>query len=306
MIVENKPQIEVLLSTYNGEKYLVKQIDSILAQEDVEVTCLIRDDGSIDGTKDILKQYSEEYPKNILPIWGQNEGFARSFYHLVEDSGDFDFFAFSDQDDYWLPQKLAKGISSINGRSDIPEMYFCNAMLVDSKLNPIRVMFDDLKIPTNKVLCLLECLSAGCTIVFNKTARDWFLRGDINKIGYHDFWMYDICSLFGKVIYDPIPYILYRQHDNNIIGSGNGYKKIWGQRIRQIKKRSHLREFLSNEVIRCFPNFLTDQQIHDISLIANYRKSIITRMKLLFSDRLYLNTRRKQFWFKCHVILGNV
>ena len=100
-------KIQVLMSTYNGEKYLKEQIESILNQEKVEVNILIRDDGSCDKTLKIIKELSKN-PK-ISYYEGKNIGPAKSFMDLVNKSGDkFNYYAFADQDDIWMPNKTKR------------------------------------------------------------------------------------------------------------------------------------------------------------------------------------------------------
>ena len=106
-------KIQILMSVYNGEKYLETQIKSILSQDCerkniAKVTLLIRDDGSSDNTHEILNKYSKLYPDSIRWYKGENIGVINSFFDLVEHSDEVDYYAFSDQDDYWLPDKLSE------------------------------------------------------------------------------------------------------------------------------------------------------------------------------------------------------
>ena len=98
-------KVQVLLSTYNGEKYLQEQIESIIRQEDVEISLLIRDDGSCDKTIEIIENLKRKN-SNIIYYSGNNLGPARSFMDLINKSGNFDYYAFSDQDDVWKSKKL--------------------------------------------------------------------------------------------------------------------------------------------------------------------------------------------------------
>ena len=98
-------KILVMMSTYNGEKYIREQIDSILHQKDVKVDIVVRDDGSKDNTQNILKNYSSKY-KNIKWSQGDNVGPCKSFLELLYSSGEYEYYAFADQDDYWYPNKL--------------------------------------------------------------------------------------------------------------------------------------------------------------------------------------------------------
>ncbi len=301
------PSVEVLVSTYNGESYLKEQLKSILWQKDVDLHCLVRDDGSKDNTVQILEQYENNYAGKFHYIKGENVGFFKSFYKLVEQSGDFDFYAFSDQDDLWDMAKLTKCIDKLNLQAKVPEMCFCNSLLVDSDLNPIRLLFTKKDIlPNEKHSRVLECLTSGCTIVFNKSAIDAFLKGNQEVLTIHDFWLYVVCSYLGHVFYEPEPLIQYRQHNNNVIGSKNDLRSIWKMRFKQIKKITHMREELAGELIRCFSDTMSDYEIKRLLPIRDYRKNLRDRLRLLFYKAYKMPSLRKTFWFKVHVLLGNV
>lgn len=111
------------MSTYNGKDYLREQIDSILSQDceekaDVKLKLLIRDDGSKDGTQEILRKYAAKYPDQVSWYQGENIGVIKSFFDLIEKSDEkADYYAFSDQDDYWHKEKLRAGIEKIKEMS---------------------------------------------------------------------------------------------------------------------------------------------------------------------------------------------
>ena len=136
-------KVMVLMSTYNGEKYLREQIDSILGQTGVSVKLLIRDDGSKDNTVEIVKQYCKEND-DIKLVEGKNVGFAESFMELVYRANlysDISYFAFSDQDDVWLNDKLISAIHMLEGihEKNAPNLYFSTARAVDKDL---KFLFD--------------------------------------------------------------------------------------------------------------------------------------------------------------------
>ena len=115
----NNPEVLVLLSSYNGEKYIKEQIDSILTQKNITVKLFIRDDGSTDATRNILKEY-EKY-SNCVVVFGDNIGAANSFLWLIQNAHSSGYYAFSDQDDIWDRDKLSSAISIIKSTgSTIP------------------------------------------------------------------------------------------------------------------------------------------------------------------------------------------
>ena len=133
----NVSKVQVLLSTYNGEKYLKEQLDSLLAQDYPNIDILIRDDGSKDSTKQILTGY--ENHKNIRVIYGSNIGITASFLELLKISDpEAEFLAFCDQDDVWLKDKISRAVAALQKHpSDIPLMYCSRLTIVDESLRII-------------------------------------------------------------------------------------------------------------------------------------------------------------------------
>ena len=140
---ENKV-IQVLMSTYNGKDYLREQIDSILAQNckeqmGVSLKLFIRDDGSKDGTQKILDEYAEKYPDKISWYQGENIGVIKSFFELIEKSDEkVEYYAFSDQDDYWHKEKLSAGIKQIKNK----RLIVADALLVAALVIAFAVTYD--------------------------------------------------------------------------------------------------------------------------------------------------------------------
>lgn len=164
-------KVQILMSTYNGEKYLKEQIESLINQRNVDISILVRDDGSTDGTVKILKEYQE---KGILKWYdGENLKPAKSFLDLINKADESDYYAFCDQDDVWLEDKLEIAINKLNScDKERPALYYGRPRLVDSKLNYI-------KNPKKSKDCMIKYESAiinsnatGCTMVFNKKLKD--------------------------------------------------------------------------------------------------------------------------------------
>ncbi len=162
-MIENKPSVAVLMSTYDGQRFLKEQIDSVLIQQNVCLTLFVRDDGSNDDTLQIIKSYGER----VVFLRGTNVGVGNSFMTVLQAAGqDFDYYAFCDQDDIWLPDKLYKGISSIC-LYDEPACYCSNQILVDSEGNKIRNHYIE-QIDTGYMQILNDNQVYGCTMLWNK------------------------------------------------------------------------------------------------------------------------------------------
>ena len=153
--MEDRKKVLVLLSSYNGERYINSQIDSLLSQVDVDIHILIRDDGSRDIN---IIESRPEVGDKITLLKGQNLGFAMSFFNLLLDahsySGEYDYCAFSEQDDVWLPQKLISAVSMLQekGVGNKPNLYWGGYTLVDENLKLLYpedkgVSVEDVDIP---------------------------------------------------------------------------------------------------------------------------------------------------------------
>lgn len=225
----------VLLSTYNGEKFLGEQLDSLLTQDlesvDYSLKIFVRDDGSKDKTCDILQEYCQKYPNIFSVVCGENLGFAKSFSYLIKNAPDADFYALCDQDDVWLPSKLKNGILALEkrGREFAPNLYATNTKVVNAQLKETH---KDTK-PFLKEDCshfkesIILSNIAGCTMIFNNALRDLYRRIPSENIWAHDYTLGVLANCFGNMIYDENPQILYRQHGNNVFGSGKGIGKMW-------------------------------------------------------------------------------
>lgn len=273
-------KVLVLMSTFNGEKYIREQLESLIQQVGIELSILVRDDGSSDGTVDILKEYES---KNLLTWYsGENLKSAHSFFDLIQKASRFDYYAFCDQDDVWEKEKLIRAIEKISKiNKNIPTMYFSKAMLFDENLNEIK----EGVYPTHSYsfgTALLRNNVTGCTVVFNSKLMEYAKKYTPNKVLMHDHWIYLLClSLGGEVVYDPNSYIKYRQHANNVFGGRN--------RIIDLLKRS---SFFSNKGIRYkvayelyqgYKNEIPVENLKTLEHLVNYKKSVRLKIKLILN-----------------------
>ena len=216
------------MSTYCGERYLSQQIESIFSQDDVDVYLVIRDDGSSDRTQEILQEKQACYPDRLFWYTGENMGVGGSFmdclYAAVEKHSDADYFALADQDDYWLEQKLARGIQTLEQMPVGLKMYTSNQIVSDESLNRQGLRFR--KAPDYGYGQILRGnMLSGCTFIMNTSFAQFVSReenrpsAELLRIRIHDVWLIEIASLFGTIYYDENSYILYRQHSNNVVGA---------------------------------------------------------------------------------------
>ena len=291
--------IQVLMSTYNGEKYLNEQIDSILAQDcekrtGTKLKLLIRDDGSKDGTQKILKEYAEKHPETIEWYQGENKGVIKSFFELIEKSdNNATYYAFADQDDYWHKDKLSAGIKHIDKMSEendtnenIPLLYCCSPLLVDEELKELNnEMTRKVKKPAFEN-AVVENIVTGCTIVMNKKLRNMVKAYQPDFTVMHDWWFYLLASCYGKVYYDIEQHISYRQHGTNTVGYNVSRTKEFKDRLKRFKKNRHNISRQLSEFIRIYKKY-KENAAGDTLLNEEILNSETVKSRLLIAKKLF-------------------
>lgn len=221
-------QVNVLISTYNGEKYISQQIDSILSQTYPEIKIYVRDDGSKDQTVSVLQNYCEKGMIQLLR--GTNIGYGPSFLQLLMKAKDGDYWAFCDQDDVWHPDKIQRAVEVLDHMADdSANMYFHNFVLTDENLDEIGTYRN--RIPGYEFsMAITECLHMGFATVINRSFRELMLQGDIEHICTHDWWAELVAMEFGNVYTDDRILAKHRRLGSSV-SEGNLKNKIrWFQK----------------------------------------------------------------------------
>lgn len=289
-------KIQVLLSVYNGEKFLKEQIDSVLNQKDVTVDLLVRDDGSTDNSLNILANYPD-----IKVIKGENIGVIASFYELlIQSNKNCDYFAFCDQDDFWETEKLSRAISFLSN-DETPRLYCSNTKLVNEKLDFIQN--SQVQTPS-KSSAMFQNIVIGCTSVFNQTLRNMALAKipDYSKIRMHDSWIYKIAVFFGETTFDNEPHILYRQHENNEVGTSNTFLKRIIKSIADGKTGIYLEEL--EEFQKLWGKELSASDYFENNRYLISKKNIITRINYALHPYIKKNSIIKDLWFRIQYIMN--
>ena len=275
-----------MISTYNGEKYLREQLDSVLAQKNVDLHVLVRDDGSSDSTLEILEEYSAK--DNRLSYYrGENVGPAHSFLDLMYQADGTDFYALCDQDDVWDEDKLEIAINGVKKLDQSkPALYYCNLRLVDCELHFLRNAFQTSQDQKNKYAALLENKATGCTCVYNIAASEMFKVKIPEYCSMHDTWVYLVCKLMGSAIYDSNPHMSYRQHGNNVIGATVKKNSKWYiDRAKRFINRSYQpRYFNALSLVDCLGDRMNPTDLAKVKEITEYKESLSKRLKFMFDE----------------------
>ena len=289
-------RVLVLLATYNGEKYLSQQLDSLFLQEGAEVSVLARDDGSSDDTLNILKK--AEVNHNLTWYQGEHLDIQKGYLELMNKAWElkFDYLAFCDQDDVWDRDKVRIGIDQIKNFNK-PALYYCGQRLVDENLAFIA----DHTLNRERTLQTRFVLSdfAGCTGVFNRQLLNEVVQFTPNYILMHDAWVLKVClCLGGQVIVDPEPHMSYRQHGGNSVGLGRSvpaYIKQVNQYLNdyQVERQMHeLKRGYGDRMVRPYKDIC--------DWICGYRENKEFRKALLNKQNVDFHNKglNATYWLK--------
>lgn len=297
-LAEPQPHVIVLLCVYHPhEGYLRQQLDSILAQTHQNLSIWVSDDGNDgddQGTRALLAEYQARLPAGQLTIvQGPQQGYAANFLSLVNrDEIDADYYAFCDQDDLWEPNKLEHVIGKLAAVVAEPALYGSRTRLIDEQGRAIG--FSPLfSRPPSFANALVQNLADSNTMVFNHAAKALICHAGVPNVVSHDWWTYLLVSgAGGTVIYDPTPYIGYRQHEGNLMGA-NISMRARIVRLRwlfqnRFRDWNDLNVAALEEVRDC----LSAENQRVLELFARARESgLLTRCVLLKQVGIYRQTR---------------
>jgi len=236
----HSPPVEVLLATYNGERFLREQIDSILLQDYKNLRVLARDDGSNDSTTAILKEYEHRFPDRFRTMPpGAPTGNAKDNFLLLMKAATSDYVCFSDQDDIWLPGKVSRTMQAMSTLelqhgTNSPLLVFTDLQVVDDSLKTLHESLWRLAgVDPDQIHRLATVLVhnpvTGCTMLINRRLLDIAVKMP-GEAAMHDSWIALLASAFGASEAVAAKTVLYRQHDRNVIGI-DAHKKSWREQI---------------------------------------------------------------------------
>lgn len=213
----------ILLATYNGAAFLAEQLHSLLAQEDRDWVLVVRDDLSMDATGAILDEFAAALgPERLqrLPSGPRRLGALGNFVTLLQGAPAARRFAFCDQDDVWLPDKLVRAARLMECEAPQRPALYCARQWILNGERRGRGLSAPLLRPPSLRNALVQNIATGCTIVMNEAARRAVLAVPPPAVTLHDWWSYLVTTAVGgRVLVDPEPVMLYRQHGANVVGA---------------------------------------------------------------------------------------
>lgn len=296
--------VTVLLATYNGEKYLEEQLNSLIEQTYTDFRIVIRDDGSSDNTNEIISRYSSVFPDKIIvcPYTEPTRSAAGNFFKLIEMYDD-NYIMLCDQDDRWLPDKIEKTLSAMQTAeekygADTPILVHTDLFVADEKLRVTAnsfIKYQGLSSDNTSLNRLLMQNSVtGCTTMFNRALKEkLFILPKVTAM--HDWWLALIASAFGEIEFLNEPTILYRQHGNNEVGAKD-YRSLsfLMGKLKNLKKTKETYKIISLQaefLLKNYAELLDIKQKKLLEAVATLpQKSKIEKIKTIKKHRLYKNT----------------
>jgi glycosyltransferase involved in cell wall biosynthesis len=308
---EHGARVAILLCTCNGERFLQEQLDSYAAQTHGNWTVWASDDASSDGTRARLERQRQAWgPERLAVLGGPGQGGAANFMSLVRRDGiEADYFAFSDQDDVWQPDKLARAVAWLDSvPADRPALYCSRVRYIDEQgreigLSPLWPR------PPAFANALVQNIAGGNTMVFNRAARRLIgaLAADVPVV-VHDWWAYQVVTGGGGLVrFDPEPTLRYRQHAGNLIGANAG----WLSRLRRAGQslRGLHRGWLDIQLaaLATVEPALTAEHARTLALFRQARRARLpARLSGIMRSGVHRQTRAQDAWFRVQVLLDRV
>lgn len=277
------PKVLILLAAYNGSDYIKEQLDSIIAQKNVDISILISLDASTDNTLNIIKSYQARYECiNLLPYGAKLGSAGKNFFHLISEAkiGDFDFIAFSDQDDIWLDDKILSAIKLMGDNNADGYSSNVTAFWKDGRKALVKKSY-----PQAEYDYLFESPGPGCSFVMSNKLFSSIKSQIHNNCGntqlpwLHDWYCYSFARFNNyKWVIDKKPRMLYRQHGLNEVGVNSGLKALL-RRFRVVLRGDGLEEVLSQAY------FIGQDKMLPIIYLTEGRRGALKLVLLSFSLR---------------------
>ena len=305
------PRVAILLSTYNGERFLAEQLASLAAQTHRDWVLFWRDDGSTDGTSGLLRDFAAgpAHGRSVQVDGGTRIGPTPSFLRVLSAAAaaSFDAFAFADQDDVWLPDKLARGARALGlAPLDTPALYCARQVFVNEALSRIGISCRLRRAPGFPA-ALTQNIATGCTLMLNHAAAALVSRSRPPPGSHHDWWSYLlVAAAGGKILADDTPSVLYRQHGRNLVGAPPSmprralgalrrgpdvFMNVFRQQVVALAEQPHLLSDGSRDQVQ--------------AVAASLRGGVLDRMRVLRRTRgLYRQTWPETLLFRAWFLIG--
>ena len=305
---KEKPVVQVLMSTYNGEKYLKRQIESIIKQECVICNVIIRDDGSTDETKNVLEECANLYPGKIEYYLCENIGYKKSFLKLLEYAQEADYYAFADQDDVWNKDKVILAIEKLENINEKVKLYVSNVRVTNEKMEEIG--FSNLQNMPNRLEALFtRTRFAGCTFVYSQELLRLCLP--YTRLEYkerempdHDFLLAAIAYSVGEVYIDFESHLNHVRHKTSVTSGGNGIIKRIKIELYNIFIRRNVRLHMAQLIVTNNDISIKEKEEKFLREVLNYKNNLFCKLQLIFNPKLTCGIKICDLETKFKILIG--
>ena len=294
--------IEILLATYNSEKYLREQIDSIIEQDCDNWKLIIRDGGSNDSTIEIINDYYLRFPEQVKVIQSIGRSSAVENFSALLEASNAEYIMFADHDDIWFKNKVSCSFDKIVESEkkygcNSPLMVFSDMQVVDADLNILSDSFFDFqKLNPSKLNLrnmLVQNIPSGCTMIINRNLAEIASPVPVNAV-MHDHWLAIAAVVFGHIVFLEKPTLMYRQHSNNVFGASQYGLKYLCEKIFNGRKLLRKRFFKDVEQAVVFlQNYHEQLSPEYIELLGDFTKlkdvSGFRAWKILLTHKILKN-----------------
>lgn len=305
---ENK--VVILMATLNGGPYIADQLDSLIVQTHSNWKIVISDDGSRDGTVDIVNKWATKVGEEKVEFrLGRSQGYSQNFLSMACDpSIRADFYAFCDQDDIWLPSKNEGALAVLTKIESTRPALYCGRTYYGDQNGMVYGISRKFNKAPSFSNALLQNIAGGNTMVFNHAAKILLEKvGRVNAIS-HDWWIYQLISgAGGFVYYDCVPHIIYRQHKNSLIGARDGVFNAIIRIYELLKGRYRRYNNFQCECLSKAKHFLEPKNVSLLEWFQTMRNSnLFTRLVFFFRSGVYRQTKTGSLGFLFALILRKV
>lgn len=301
-------KLSVAMCTYNGASFLQQQLDSIAKQTRLPDELVVCDDGSSDATVDVLNKFAVCAPFPVRLHSNQSNLGVKANFSKAIGLCDGSLVALADQDDVWLPHKLARAEQLILQQSNPAITLYCSRLeYVNQSLAPLGLS----RIPSYIGFknSIVENIATGCSVMFGRDIRNWILQTSPSDMIMHDWWAYLIASALGDVVYDPVPSVLYRQHEKNVAGWRPRPEKI-ANRLCLLAKRlrgDQVGMDSLNQAARfasAFPSIRPEHRLMVEELLDLRKANVLKRIHYALHPNVSRNDGIEDFGLRLMLLMG--
>lgn len=275
--------VAVIMSTYNGANNIVRQLDSIFAQKEVDVTVVIRDDNSRDNTVEVVDTYRKNKNAKIILLKGANKGYAHSFMTALRRAGDFSYYAFADQDDLWCSDKLIKSINAMDkDAGEEPQLSYCrmtrtNSSLIEQREQVCVLTPEEL----SKKLVLTQTFNYGAATVLNKSAKELVCRHfPANRDVPHDMWCGLLCYWFGKIHYVNESLYYWIRYESSVTGEGTRFSGARYRIKETLKGKSYVN--VAEALLDHYSDLISQDDEMFLKRMCDYKINVRSKISLIW------------------------